>query len=157
MMQKLDVELKDEEVKQALYDMDPWKSLGSDGYPVGFYQKSWNIVGSKVCTHVRRLWDNPKEIAEVNYINLCLIPKVQTPQPVSHFRPISLYNTIYKLLNQIIVNRPKIVMDDLISHFKTGFIYKRSINENIVVANEMFPSINRLQGLKKVIFLSKYT
>ncbi|KAI5390658.1 hypothetical protein KIW84_075816 [Lathyrus oleraceus] len=77
MMQKLDVELKDEKVKKALYDMDPWKSPGSDGYPVGFYQNSWSIVGSKVCTHVRRFWDNPKEIAEVNYINLCLIPKTK--------------------------------------------------------------------------------
>lgn len=27
-----------EEVKQALFDMGPWKALGLDGYPTGFYQ-----------------------------------------------------------------------------------------------------------------------
>lgn len=33
------------EVKAALFQMNPDKSLGPDGFNLGFYQKFWDIVG----------------------------------------------------------------------------------------------------------------
>lgn len=45
-MAALNANTDNEEVKKALFDMGPWKSPGPDGYPAGFYQQNWNIVGS---------------------------------------------------------------------------------------------------------------
>jgi hypothetical protein len=36
------------EVRLALNQMHPLKSLGSDGYNAGFYQKSWATTGAEV-------------------------------------------------------------------------------------------------------------
>lgn len=36
---------------------------------------------------------------------LCLIPKIDTPELVNQFEPISFSNTSYKILSKVIVNR----------------------------------------------------
>ncbi|MCI35806.1 retrovirus-related Pol polyprotein from transposon TNT 1-94, partial [Trifolium medium] len=40
--------LNEEKVKKAVFKMHLWKAPGPDGFPAGFYQKSWDIVGSNV-------------------------------------------------------------------------------------------------------------
>lgn len=84
--QRLNEDLKETDIKKALYDMAPWKSSGPDGFPSGFYQNLWSIIRKDVCTFIKKLWDKPSDIFEVNYIDLCLIPKVQSPKIVNHFR-----------------------------------------------------------------------
>lgn len=37
-----------EDVKQALFAMHPYKALSPDGFHVAFYQKSWEVVGTRV-------------------------------------------------------------------------------------------------------------
>ncbi|KAK2427531.1 hypothetical protein QL285_026105 [Trifolium repens] len=36
------------EIKEAMFDIHPWKAPGPDGYPAGFYQQGWEIVGNSV-------------------------------------------------------------------------------------------------------------
>ncbi|MCI54590.1 retrotransposon protein putative unclassified, partial [Trifolium medium] len=43
-VQQISVEIDEEEIKQAVFSMSPWKASGPDGFPAGFYQKSWNVV-----------------------------------------------------------------------------------------------------------------
>ena len=38
-----------EEIKQVVFDMDPFKSPGNDGFHSGFYQKTWETVRGPVC------------------------------------------------------------------------------------------------------------
>lgn len=33
--------------------MYPWKSPGPDGYPVGFFHQSWNMVGNHACSFLQ--------------------------------------------------------------------------------------------------------
>jgi hypothetical protein len=138
--------ISDEEVKNAVFKMPPWKAPGPDGFPTGFYQKSWEIVGGSVCNFVKEVWRNPGIIADVNYTDICLIPKVATPEQVQQFRPISLCNTNYKIVSKVIVERLKDCLASLISPFQTGFIPGRNIHENIVVAKEMVHTMHRMKG-----------
>jgi hypothetical protein len=75
-LEKLDAPIDNDEVRKAIFNMDPWKAPGPDGFPAGFYQKSWSIVGNHVCDFVRLVWSNPSKISEVNQTDICLIPKV---------------------------------------------------------------------------------
>ncbi|KAI5421904.1 hypothetical protein KIW84_045379 [Lathyrus oleraceus] len=93
-MCKLNEELKDEEIKQAIFDMTAWNSPESNGYSASFFQQSWNVVGNNVCSLIQYLWDNPSKINEINQTEICLIPKINSSEQVSQFRPIALYDLI---------------------------------------------------------------
>ncbi|MCI01519.1 hypothetical protein A2U01_0022546 [Trifolium medium] len=142
-MKALAAPLTNEEVKHAVFSMSPWKAPGPDGFPAGFYQKSWGIVGGSVCDFVRKVFTTPGEIGAVNKTDICLIPKVPHPEVVTQFRPISLCNTNYKIVSKVIVERLKVCIPMLISPYQIGFVPGRSIHENIVVAKEIIHTMNR--------------
>lgn len=104
------------------------------------------MVGDTVKAFAHRAWTNPEVLAEVNYTDICLIPKVPNPELVSQFRPISLCNVNYKILTKIIVNRLKPFIPRLVSPCQAGFVPGRSIHENIVVAQEMLHSMAKIKG-----------
>jgi hypothetical protein len=101
-LQDISCDIVDEEIRRAVFSMSPWKAPGPDGFPAGFYQKSWNIVGKGVCDFVRQVWANPLLLREVNCTDICLIPKVERPEFIHQFRPISLCNTIYKIVSKVL-------------------------------------------------------
>ncbi|KAH7568757.1 hypothetical protein JRO89_XS06G0045300 [Xanthoceras sorbifolium] len=66
---------------------------------------------------------------ELNQTFIALIPKIPSPLEMANFRPISLYNTAYKIISKIIVSRLRVVMADLevfhkfrVSKSKKGFL-----------------------------------
>jgi len=59
--------------------MSPWKALGPDGYLVGFYQNSWNIIQKNFLKTMNRLWISPSEVLKINKTDICLILKVNRP------------------------------------------------------------------------------
>ncbi|GAU45807.1 hypothetical protein TSUD_87100 [Trifolium subterraneum] len=135
-----------EEIKYALFSMSPWKAPGPDGYPAGFYQQAWNIVGEGVVDFVKLAWQNPMMLENINCTDICLIPKVAQPEFVNQFRPISLCNRLYKVVSKVVVNQLKEFIPVIISPYQTGFVPGRSIHENIVVAQELLHSRNRMTG-----------
>lgn len=143
---KLSEPLQDGEVKRALFQMGPWKAPGPDGFPAGFYQHSWSMVAQSVCSFVQDIWHNPHLLQTVNFTDISLIPKVQRPEFVTQFRPISLCNTIYKVVSKVIVNRLKEVIPLVISPFQAGFVPGRCIQENIVIAQEISHSMRNMNG-----------
>jgi hypothetical protein len=143
--------ITNDEVRRAMFHMNPWKAPGLDGFLAGFYQKSWSIVGRKVCDFVKEVWTNPSIISEVNQTNICLIPKIQQPEYISQFRPISLCNTIYKVVSKVVVERLKEFIPVIISPYQTGFVPGRNIHENIIVAQEMTHSMVKMKGSKGLV------
>jgi hypothetical protein len=61
---------------------------------------------------------------------------------------ISLCNTLYKIVSKVVVNRLKESIPVIVSPFQTGFVPGRSIHENIVVAQEIVHSMNKMTGKK---------
>jgi hypothetical protein len=145
-LSKLAEPISNEEVRRAVFNMQPWKAPGPDGFPAGFYQKSWSIVGDSVHRFVIDVWQNPSLVADVNHTDICLIPKINNPEYIRQFRPISLCNTIYKIVSKVIVERLKDSIATLVSPFQTGFVPGRNIHENIIVAKEMAHTMHRMKG-----------
>lgn len=96
-----------EEVKLALKQMVPLKSLGLDGFNPVFYQTYWHIVGDEVTLMALKFLNEGIFDNCINFTYITLIPKVKCPTKAFDFRPISLCNIIYNLASKVLANRLK--------------------------------------------------
>jgi hypothetical protein len=85
-------------------------------------------------------------LKELNHTHLALIPKIENPSKVSHFRPISLSNFAYKIISKILANRLKPLLKKIISPHQSAFLQGRSIHDNSILAHELFHSMKKKRG-----------
>lgn len=72
----------------------------------------------------------------INFTCIVLLPKVKNPVNAFDFRPISLYNVIYKILSKVLANILKLILPDIIFKNQSAFVPSRLIYDNIIVAYE---------------------
>lgn len=115
-------ELEMEEITTAVQQMAPMKAPGPDGFPTSFYQDNWEEVKGEVCAAISSFFSSGNFDKCVNSTHIALIPKIRCPSKVTEFRPISLYNVLYKILFKDLTNRLKVILPDLISKNQSVFI-----------------------------------
>ena len=84
-----------------------------------------------------------------SYLNetlISLIPKCQNPESLSNYRPISLCNSVYKVVSKIIVACIKPYLSNLISLAQTAFVPGRRGTDNVLIAQELFPALDNKKG-----------
>lgn len=126
-----------EEITAALYDFDPSKTSGPNGVPAIFYQKFWPHIKTEAIDYCLQVLNERKSVRDINATNIALIPKIQQPETMRHFRPISLCNISYKLISKTIAKRMKTIMSSVISQEKSAFVQGRLISENVLIAYEL--------------------
>ena len=88
-------DVMEEEIKDGLWSLRPFKAPCPDGLHVGFYQQFWGDVGNLVCKEVLEYGKVPEYLNETL---ITLIPKCQSPESLNNYRPIGLCNSIYKVV-----------------------------------------------------------
>ena len=84
----------------------------------------------------------------LNNTFITLIPKVKSPSIVSEFQPLSLCNTLYKIVSKVVANRLKGILPNLILESQSAFQTDKAISDNILVAFETLHHMKN-QKLKK--------
>ena len=86
---------------------------------------------------------------------ICLIPKVNCPQKITEFRPISLCNVVYKLISKVLANRLKKILQKVISESQSAFVPSRQITNNVLVVFETMHCIDQRRKGKNELMAIK--
>ncbi|KAK2417418.1 hypothetical protein QL285_039719 [Trifolium repens] len=95
---------------------------------------------------------NGKLTKGLNSTFIALIPKVDSPQRLNDFRPISLVGSLYKILAKLLANRLRTIIGSVISEVQTTFVKERQILDGILIANEV---VDEAPKAKKELLLFK--
>ena len=134
------------EIKAALWSLKPFKAPRPDGLHVGFFQKFWHTVGNSVIEEVQKIFVVRRVPEVLNCTHIALIPKIQGPETLGNYKPISLCNMVYKVITKIIVARLRPYLDKLISPMQTALVPRRKGIDNIIIAQEIIHGLRKKKG-----------
>ncbi|GJR36423.1 RNA-directed DNA polymerase, eukaryota, reverse transcriptase zinc-binding domain protein [Tanacetum coccineum] len=143
-------EVSADEIKQDLFQIDDNKAPGPDGFSTHFYKKYWDIIGEDICIAVKECFAIEKMLKEINFTNIALVPKIQTPTKVSDYRPITCCNVIFKCISKVINERIKECLGNLVSQNQSAFIPNRQIQDNILISQGLLNGYDRKDRPKRV-------
>jgi len=140
--QWLSREVRNEEIKVALFHMNLDKAPGLDGYNAFFFQKNRHIVWDDTCAAAKHFFNKGRMLSEVNNTFVTLVPKTANASQLSDFRPILCCNTIYKVISNVLATRLQQVIGELISPNQTAFLKGRRISDASLLAHEHVRDFN---------------
>ncbi|KAL8109811.1 hypothetical protein AgCh_025780 [Apium graveolens] len=86
---------------------------------------------------------------EVNATLIALIPKIDHPTMVGEFRPVALFNVLYKCITKIIANRIKGCLNGMVDDTQNAFIPGRLISDDIFLTQELLENYHRQVGFPR--------
>ena len=123
----------DAKIKDDLWALKAFKALCPNGLHASFFQRFWLIVGDSVKVEVRKTFLDCKIPEYLNRTNVLLIPKMASPESLGNYRPISLCNTVYKIVTKILVVRIRPHLDKLVSPLQSAFVLRRRSADNAIM------------------------
>ena len=139
----IDRPISNVEIKASLWALKPFKEPGSDGLHAGFFQRFWLLVGDSVKKEIHHIFTTKAAPEYLNKTLITLIPKSRNPETLNNYRPISLCNTVYKMVTKIIVARLRPLLPDLISPLQSAFVPGRQGMDNAIIVQELIHSMAR--------------
>ena len=123
--------------------MNPNSAAGPDGMNGYFYQKCWHIIKNDLIGVVQAFFNGQMIPKQFSHSFIVFLPKVNNPNKMTEFRPISLSNFTSKIISKIVSNRLSPILLSLISPNQSGFVKGRSISQNIMLAQEIIHHIKK--------------
>ena len=118
---KLTSPVTEDEIKSAVFKMNPEKSPGPDGMTPSFYRQHWESIKPGVISFVKLFFEQNQLDSKINQTHICLIPKIENPASIKDYRPISLANVAYKIISKVLYQRLKGLLQLLISETQSAF------------------------------------
>lgn len=98
------------------------KAPGVDAIPAEFYQELWDDIDLDIFNFVLEAISQTYIAGELNVSKIALISKSKDQSRIQNYIPISLLNTLYKVVAKIYANRMKPLLHHWILPSQTGFV-----------------------------------
>lgn len=132
-LSELERPILEEEVRQVLFDLDPNKAPGPDGFSALFFQSCWDMAKLDIMPAIGDIESHPyRNLHLLDSATITLLPKNPDAASPCDFRPISLVNFFGKLVMKILASRLRHRMNDLMLPCKSAFIKGCTIHENFM-------------------------
>lgn len=125
-----------EEIRAAVFYLGGDSAPGPDSFPITFFQHIWDMLEDDLIGFFNEFYENGVLVRELGASFIVLIPKKHGALPIKDFRPISLIESIYKILAKVLANCLMKVLPDIISDIQSAFVDGHQILESVIVAHE---------------------
>jgi hypothetical protein len=119
----------DKEIEDVIKDLPNEKSPGPDGFNNEFIKNCWKIIGTDVKALIHDFFEEKISLESINSSFITLVPKVESPTSPCDFRPISLLNSVVKIITKLLANRLQKIILKLVHKNQYGFLKNRSIQD----------------------------
>jgi uncharacterized membrane protein YheB (UPF0754 family) len=127
--ESLECPFTEEEVDEVVKDLPNDKSPGPDGFNNEILKSCWTIIADDIKSMIRDFLEEKINLESINSSFITLIPNTDNPSNASDFRPISLLNTVLKILTKLLANRLQKIILKLVHKNQYGFMKQRSIQD----------------------------
>ncbi|KAL0317839.1 UNVERIFIED_CONTAM: hypothetical protein Sangu_2198200 [Sesamum angustifolium] len=141
-----------EEVREAVFSIDPDSVAGPDGFGAVFFHTCWEIIAEDVFGAVTEFFRGEKMPKGFTATTISLIPKTASPTCWSEYRPISLCNVTNKICTKLMTTRLGHVLPKVISLSQSGFVPGRLLSDNVLLAQELIHSLESRRPDANVVF-----
>jgi hypothetical protein len=132
-----------QEIKEAVFAMEPNKAAGPDGFNAEFYQAFWGVISDDLYNLIDDLHNHDLDLDRLNYGLVTLVPKGSDADKIQKYRPICLFNVVFKIITKILCNRLIAIVEKVIKNSQTAFIKGRYILDGVVSLHEILNEIHR--------------
>ena len=138
-----------DECDQLIKELKLNKSPGLDGLPGEFYKTLWPYFGKYLEEVFNECFDNDELSHFQKQSVITLIFKKGNKEELKNYRPISLSNIDFKILEFTLANRLQNVIGKIISPDQTAYIQNRFIGQNIRLVSDVieFSNEKNLDGV----------
>lgn len=131
------------EIEIAVRQLARNKASSPNGLPDEFLQMHWHVIKGDFISIVQSFYEHSIDLTDINQANIIMIPKKLVSEKVGDFRPISVMNSVPKLISKILANWLRGLLPSLISPCQTAFVQGCQITENFNATREILHHISK--------------
>jgi hypothetical protein len=141
--EKLTSVIKEQEVKDAVFQMKHNKAPGPDGFLAEFYQILWETIKNNLMALFKDFYKDKLPLFSLNFGTITFLLKQKEATHIRQFCPICLLNVSFKIFTKMVVNRLTGIATRLINPSQTAFIPGRNIIEGVVMLHENIHELHK--------------
>jgi len=111
----------EKEIRDAVWEFGSDKCPRLDGLNFKFIKEFWDVIKPDLFHFLDEFYVNGQFPKGTNALFIALIPKVQDPQNLNQYRPISLIGSIYKIVAKLLARRLKKTLLGIIDERQSAF------------------------------------
>ncbi|KAK2661122.1 hypothetical protein Ddye_007655 [Dipteronia dyeriana] len=121
----LEEEFKLKEVWLALSNGEGSKAPGHEGLNLNFIKTHWGDIQEDFMKFIKEFHKDGLVVKDLNRTFIPLIHKVNNVESMKDFKPMSLVNSMYKILTKVLANKLRKVMNVVIGESQMAFVKNR--------------------------------
>ena len=132
------------EVEMTIKKLKNYKAPGTDNIPAELFKYGGNELVKHLHTIIKDIWQKEKMPTEWNVNIICPIHKKGDIMERSNYRGVSLLNTDYKILSNILFARISPFAENIIGNYQCGFRTNRSTTNQIFMLRQILEKTKEL-------------